>query len=672
MSHDKTSPDTSGETTSLPSRRRFLSVGGLTAVGIVACAGKDGINGLDGAQGTQGTQGPQGAQGDPGAQGAQGAQGNPGQNCTNAPNGLNAIPTSWDFEADVVVIGSGAAGMVAALAAKDKGASVIVVEANYDVGGHAIVSGGTVDLGGGTAPQVALGIADSPDNVYDDLCEPASYIPDPKGSLGATYASADQGLVPGLNWGRYGGPFQDRAFCRTYADNNVATEKFLRDNGIVWASTITTSHWDSKSHTARSHVPTWANNVPGYASPNGAGGAGYIRPLEITARNKGIKFLLNYRVNGIHRDAVFSGSVRGVTAGYTPKIANGVKLQPYCTQSSSLVPNVGNLIDPAGSNSPATLNIKANKGVFVATGGATSNVFLRRMFDMRMAECYSVGGDPYSEQTGDGILLSQKCGASLFAPGNQVAGASQLGGGSQYNKPGQIGCFYGYQNLQWKPASPVFPLAGGSGLRASGSYGDVIHVNQVGQRFADENAPQFTWCDAAMCANAGSAYPDFSAGPVWAIFDEPARVRRAWDVTTAGSIDPNFFYSADTIQNLVKKINTNKFQVTPMDYTVLQATITKYNGFVTAGVDSDFGKAASLLTNKIETGPFYAAFSPPVLHDWLTGIRIDEGAHVLDLDGKVIPGLYAGGEDVGGMVMHGLAKCAVYGMIGGHNAADGV
>ena len=55
---------------------------------------------------------------------------------------------SWDYEADVVVIGAGAAGLPAAIKAADGGATVIVVEANYDVGGHAIVSGGNVPLGG--------------------------------------------------------------------------------------------------------------------------------------------------------------------------------------------------------------------------------------------------------------------------------------------------------------------------------------------------------------------------------------------------------------------------------------------------------------------------------------------------------------------------------------------
>jgi succinate dehydrogenase/fumarate reductase flavoprotein subunit len=67
------------------------------------------------------------------------------------------------LEADVVIIGSGAAGLPAAIKAADGGASVIVVETNYDIGGHGIISGGNVPLGGGTSAQKKYGIKDSPD-----------------------------------------------------------------------------------------------------------------------------------------------------------------------------------------------------------------------------------------------------------------------------------------------------------------------------------------------------------------------------------------------------------------------------------------------------------------------------------------------------------------------------
>ena len=44
----------------------------------------------------------------------------------------------WDEEADVVVVGAGATGLPAAIEAREDGASVIFIDANYDVGGHAV------------------------------------------------------------------------------------------------------------------------------------------------------------------------------------------------------------------------------------------------------------------------------------------------------------------------------------------------------------------------------------------------------------------------------------------------------------------------------------------------------------------------------------------------------
>ncbi|MEE8462104.1 MAG: FAD-dependent oxidoreductase, partial [Acidobacteriota bacterium] len=83
----------------------------------------------------------------------------------------SAIPEQWDLEADVVVIGSGAAGLPAAIRAANHGASVIVVDANYDIGGHALLSGGNVALGGGTSAQKKYGIKDSPDILFRDLTD---------------------------------------------------------------------------------------------------------------------------------------------------------------------------------------------------------------------------------------------------------------------------------------------------------------------------------------------------------------------------------------------------------------------------------------------------------------------------------------------------------------------
>src|SRR5262245_63593410 len=80
-----------------------------------------------------------------------------------------AIPRLWDGEADVVVIGAGATGLPAAIVAREAGASVILVEAEKDIGGHAITSGGNVALGGGSKAQKKYGIEDSHGMVFRDL-----------------------------------------------------------------------------------------------------------------------------------------------------------------------------------------------------------------------------------------------------------------------------------------------------------------------------------------------------------------------------------------------------------------------------------------------------------------------------------------------------------------------
>src|SRR5499427_4762870 len=67
----------------------------------------------------------------------------------------------WDHTADVVVIGAGVSGLSAAISARDLGASVIAVEENFDIGGRGMLSGGRVQLGGGTALQKKFDIKDT-------------------------------------------------------------------------------------------------------------------------------------------------------------------------------------------------------------------------------------------------------------------------------------------------------------------------------------------------------------------------------------------------------------------------------------------------------------------------------------------------------------------------------
>jgi len=72
---------------------------------------------------------------------------------------------------NVLVVGAGATGLTAAIAACQAGASVLLIEANFDIGGHAAISGGNIPLGCGTSAQEKAGIVDSPSLLFSDLTD---------------------------------------------------------------------------------------------------------------------------------------------------------------------------------------------------------------------------------------------------------------------------------------------------------------------------------------------------------------------------------------------------------------------------------------------------------------------------------------------------------------------
>lgn len=75
---------------------------------------------------------------------------------------------TWDIEADVVVVGFGAAGACAAVEAARAGSDVLVLD-RFGGGGATALSGGVVYAGGGTVQQHEAGVSDSPEAMFDYL-----------------------------------------------------------------------------------------------------------------------------------------------------------------------------------------------------------------------------------------------------------------------------------------------------------------------------------------------------------------------------------------------------------------------------------------------------------------------------------------------------------------------
>jgi succinate dehydrogenase/fumarate reductase flavoprotein subunit len=563
---------------------------------------------------------------------------------------------NWDLEADVVIIGSGAAGLPAAIKAADGGASVLVVETNYDIGGHAIISGGNVPLGGGTSAQKKYGIADSPDTVFSDL--------------------TDWTIVQNNGWPDY--RYNDREVMRAFADHCAPNYEFLLENGVEFKEIPPDNqggHNLGNSAPRENHC-FWTKG-PGYESPNNRGGTGLIRPLENSARAKGVKFLLNHKMTGFIRAGQKSGRVLGVTAQYAPRILPGQSTPLKSFRSDGNVE----------STKPA-VNIRAKKAVVVATGGMTSNLNFRRMFDPRLTAVLTVAGEPYTYQDASGELAAMEIGASLWGLVNQT-----LENGDNIRTQRVLATKWNY--MCWELEFPLFPLVRATGLAVK-DWHDLILVNQVGKRFYDEtkgdyphgnvykevdpytpndyrnnenihfHPSNYNFFNAAVAMNEYSQPPDYSAGPVWAIFDADAVKRNKWNVEPP-YVDPDgYFFSGRTFAELAAAIK-NEYQAKPMKGETLQATVERYNSFVDAGKDADFGKPTP--KHKIQTPPFYAAWATPNVHDTRSGLRINYKCQVLDLNGQVIPGLYCAGESAGGFNQHGLGRCTTQGFIAGLNAA---
>ncbi len=161
--------------------------------------------------------------------------------------------------------------------------------------------------------------------------------------------------------------YNDRELARAWADENAATFEFLIENGdkfVDQTPTIVNGGTVPRLFVAQVFSSDLNETI------NGRPGSGVVRPLEASARAKGVEFLLRHKMTAIIRETPSSGTVLGITAKFENR----------------------------------SVNIQAKKGVIIATGGHTSNVEFRRMFDPRLTEEYQTTGEPLWQ-------LGRRCGA---------------------------------------------------------------------------------------------------------------------------------------------------------------------------------------------------------------------------------------------------------------------
>ncbi|MBN1190189.1 MAG: FAD-dependent oxidoreductase [Dehalococcoidales bacterium] len=264
--------------------------------------------------------------------------------------------------------------------------------------------------------------------------------------------------------------------------------------------------------------------------------------------------------------------------------------------------------------------------VMIASGGYANNKeWIRKYTRFDLGVNISPVGN--MDKMGDGIRMARESGAA-------EEGISVL------------------HMLRIGPVHPAFESAGSLELPA---LQPDLWVDPRGERFCDEGMAFF---DTSL----GNINARFREGYTFSIFDDSI-IQRLRERGMVRSIDPynppgtwpqdfdqklaaalekdtGEVFSAGSIGELALKIN-----VSPQ---VLQATVDEYNGFCRKGHDDLFAKDPRYLW-PLTGQTFYAMKAHTAFLGTLGGIRINYKMEVMDKNDRAIPGLYAGGNDAGGM-----------------------
>jgi 3-oxo-5alpha-steroid 4-dehydrogenase len=264
----------------------------------------------------------------------------------------------WDVQADVVVVGFGAAGACAAIEAADTGADVVVLD-RFGGGGATALSGGVVYAGGGTAYQRAAGVDDSPEAMY-------AYLATEVGDV----VSADT----------------LRAFCR----DSVAQLDWLHEQGVPFEASLCpykTSYPTNRHYLYHSGSEISAREVAApaprghRARGRGTSGRVLFDRLATAARRREIAVFTGTRARRLLTD---DGRVVGVectTLRGAPALAH--RFLHRCAAKPWLyMPKLGRLLHRPVAwlerRYGRPLRVQARRGVVLSAGGFVANRAMMR------------------------------------------------------------------------------------------------------------------------------------------------------------------------------------------------------------------------------------------------------------------------------------------------------
>jgi len=528
------------------------------------------------------------------------------------------MSSNWDKEVDILVVGSGAGGMLSALVGAHNHAEVLIVEKAQLWGGTSATSGAGIWIPGSDVAKAA-GFSDNLDDAFTYLrALSADNVPDE--NIRAYVDNA----APMLRWLMGHTPVQYMAFPYPdyHAENPGGSAQGFRTHlplpldGKPLGADIRTQRF-----------PSPAASLFGYLNWH------FTETYQLLYRAKGWMKGLAVNMARYWFDWPFrftSRKDRRLTLGNA--LTGGLRMALNQAQVPlwldtplrELVRENGRVTGAVVEKDGKPYRIGARKGVVLAAGGFDRNQSMRDDNAPLYPNARYSGG--VTSNTGDSIRAGQAIGAGML-------------------------------NMQSAWAAPVFYVPGedrGRLCTVERALPGCIMVSQKGERYLNE-AASYHIVGQQM---ARREQADGDASPSWMIFDH--RYRHQFPMGPLYPLIPDALHRK-AVRDIVKKGRTiedlaGKVGIDPAK---LAATVARFNGHAAKGEDPDFhrGEAAydkmygdprhgpNPCLRPITQGPFYAMPIYPGDIGTNGGLLTNAKAQVVDAAGAAIPGLYAVGNN---------------------------
>jgi succinate dehydrogenase/fumarate reductase flavoprotein subunit len=544
----------------------------------------------------------------------------------------------FEHTTNVVVVGSGAAGLTAAVAARDAGCEVIVLESMDKVGGSSAKSGGGFWIPNNPYMKAA-GVDDSYEAALIYLNE---VIPEKGPASSKELREAYVKHAPELVTWLEGLGFK-AIYARGYPDyypecpGGCAEGRCVE--GDLFDPRSLGEQWKDRVQTVPVPMHTYEVNMLSLAMRTWSG---FFTVVDIIGRRT-----ILWRLLGKQRV-----SMGGSLIGQLLKILLDRSVPVWLeTPLVRLITDDDDVVGVIAEKGGKNIRIRATHGVILAAGGFEHNDAMRQQYQQHPISTEWTSGA--SGNKGGGIQAGIAVGAAVEM----------------------------MDDAWWMPT--LLPKSGPMPVIFERSLPYSMIVDSSGQRFMNESQ-SYVACGQQQYKR-NKIVP---AIPAYLILDSRHRkyymlaMNMMPRITPKSAYKEGFITKANSLPELARKMG--------IDEAGLVATAKRFSQFAKNGRDEDFGRGESAYDHfysdprvkpnpnlgPIEKAPFYALKIWPGDLGTMGGLLIDEHARVLRKDGSIIRGLYAAGNNtasVMGRTYPGpgstIGPAMVFGMIGGRHAA---